>query len=210
MDERPTIAYTWFLSRLSGLLEPFFRSLRDTAVAHLELAEGDRALDVGCGTGPSFPHLRRAVGNSGEVVGVELNPDMARRARERVAREQMVNVQVIEDAAQTALLSGQFDGLLLFAAHEVLTSPEALDHLVASLKGNARVVAYGAKRTGHGLGKLLGSVFGLLSRLFLPPSTPPIDDRPWRLLEERTETLHVQERARGAMYLVWGTLKSAS
>jgi hypothetical protein len=41
--------------------------------------------------------------------------------------------------AQTIPLAGRFDGLLLFAAHEVLTSPEALDHLLLHLKSMGRL-----------------------------------------------------------------------
>jgi hypothetical protein len=47
--------------------------------------------------------------------------------------------------AQTIPLAGRFDGLLLFAAHEVLTSPEALDHLLLHLKKQGSIVAFGAK-----------------------------------------------------------------
>ena len=39
---------------------------------------------------------------------------------------------------QTIALPGTFDGLLLFAAHEVLTSPEALDHLLALIAAHRR------------------------------------------------------------------------
>ncbi|MEE4542306.1 class I SAM-dependent methyltransferase [Streptomyces sp. V4-01] len=46
------------------------------AVAELGLGDGDRALDVGCGTGRALPLLRDAVGPSGTVVGVDLTPEM--------------------------------------------------------------------------------------------------------------------------------------
>jgi hypothetical protein len=52
---------------------------------------------------------------------------------------------VVHDRPQDGRPPGKFDGLLLFAAHEVLTSPEALDHLLAHLKKGGRIVAFGAK-----------------------------------------------------------------
>ncbi|MCX3062609.1 class I SAM-dependent methyltransferase [Streptomyces beihaiensis] len=48
----------------------------DAAVASLELRPGSRVLDAGCGTGRALPALRRAVGPSGVLVGVDLTPEM--------------------------------------------------------------------------------------------------------------------------------------
>jgi protein-L-isoaspartate O-methyltransferase len=70
----------------------------------------------------------------GEVVGVEISPNLAAIANKRIEQEGWNNIHVVVGPAQTIALPGTFDGLLLFAAHEVLTSPEALDHLLAHLK----------------------------------------------------------------------------
>jgi ubiquinone/menaquinone biosynthesis C-methylase UbiE len=45
--------------------------IRARAVARLELREGDKALEVGCGTGRNLPYLVKAVGTAGEVFGVD-------------------------------------------------------------------------------------------------------------------------------------------
>jgi cyclopropane fatty-acyl-phospholipid synthase-like methyltransferase len=126
--------YTWLLSRYPNFLAPFTHALREVAVRHLCLEPGNRILGVGCGTGTSFPFLVQAVGPEGEVVGVEISPNMAASAKKRIEQEEWNNVRVAVGPAQTTPLPGTFDGLLLFAAHEVLTSPEALDHLLAHLK----------------------------------------------------------------------------
>jgi hypothetical protein len=70
-------------------------------------------------------------------VGVEISPDLAAIARKRIEQEEWNNVRVAVGPAQTVALPGKFDGLLLFAAHEVLTSREALDNLLAHLKREA-------------------------------------------------------------------------
>ncbi len=197
--------YTWLLSRRPNFMASWIHALRKVAVEHLELQKGDRILDVGCGTGASFPYLVQAVGTSGEVVGVEISLDMARQARKRVESHGWSNVHVLEDAAQTVHLAGQFDGLLLFAAHEVLSSPDALDHLLASLQKNAHVVAFGAKRSSRQLGMLFNPLLSFITHHLLPSSTAPIDDQPWRLLKERLQEFHQQEHAYGFMYLVWGS-----
>lgn len=188
----------------------FTHPLRQEAVGHLELKKGDRVLDVGCGTGMSFPYLVNAVGERGEVVGVEISPDIAVQARKRVQHHGWSNVHVLVDAAQTVKLTGRFDGLLLLAAHEVLTSSLALDHLLAYLQENARVVAFGAKFSSARTGVLFNPLLGFMTRQFLPPSSAPIDEHPWQLLEERIGTLHKAERAHGFMYLVWGSLRTTA
>ena len=57
--------------------------IRERTIDHLELRPGDRVLDVACGTGLSLARLREAVGPDGEVVGIELSPDMLEIARGR-------------------------------------------------------------------------------------------------------------------------------
>lgn len=53
-----------------------------SAVAELGLRAGQTALDVGCGTGRALPHLRGAVGPGGDVLGVDLTPEMLATARQ--------------------------------------------------------------------------------------------------------------------------------
>ena len=91
----------------------------------LWLDSGSRVLDVGCGTGASFPFLVQAVGPEREVVGVEISPDLAAIAKKRIEQETWNNVHVAVGPAQTIGLPRKFDSMLLFAAHQVLTSPEA-------------------------------------------------------------------------------------
>lgn len=198
--------YTWLLSRYPNFPGYFTHALRQEAVRHLCLEPGSRVLDVGCGTGTSFPYLVQAVGVAGEVVGVEISPEVAAQARKRIEQEGWNNVHVVEGPAQTVALSGTFDGLLLFAAHEVLTSPEALDHLLPHLKEAGCIVAFGAKLATNGPGRLLNPLLRLLTQTLLPASSAPVDSRPWRLLEERVGKLQTEERWLRLMYLVWGCL----
>jgi demethylmenaquinone methyltransferase/2-methoxy-6-polyprenyl-1,4-benzoquinol methylase len=198
--------YTWLLSRYPNFLASFIRPLREVAVKRFRLQPGSRVLDVGCGTGSSFPFLVQAVGADGEVVGVEISPDLAAIARKRIEQEEWNNVRVAVGPAQTIALPGKFDGLLLFAAHEVLTSPEALDHLLAHLKKGGRIVAFGAKLSNSRPGRLLNPPLRLLTQALLPASSAPVDAHPWRLLEDRIGKLHMEERMAGLLYLVWGCL----
>src|SRR6266568_98893 len=164
-NRNPSIPpYTWLLSRWPNFMASFTQSLRQEAVEHLQLKNGDRVLDVGCGTGMSFPYLVNAVGDRGEVVGVEISPDIAAQARKRVEHHGWSNVHILVDAAQTVKLS------------------------------SARTAV------------LLNPLLGEITRHLLPSSSAPIDEHPWRWLEERIGTLHKEERLHGFFYLVWGSL----
>ena len=103
--------------------------------------------------------------------------------------------------SQTIALPGTFDGLLLFAAHEVLTSPEALDHLLPNLNKGSWIVAFGAKLKLRDEADFLNPLLRLLTQTLLPASSAPVDARPWRFLEDRTDKLHVEERMAGLFYL---------
>ncbi len=185
----------------------FIKSLRQKATQLLQLKPGDRALDVGCGPGGSFPYLVSAVGPSGQVVGVEISPETAINARKRVTTNGWNNVQVAVSAAEKVTLEGKFDGLLMFAAPDAYASPQALANLFPYLKSDARVVIFGGKLSHHRPGKIFNRLFrSMFSRLTFP-STPELNDEPWALLKSRVDELHVQEYFFGWMFLAWGSGK---
>ena len=75
--------------------------LRREARLALGVQRGDRVLDVACGTGLNFSHLRELVSEEGYVLGVDVTPAMLDIARQRIARRGWKNVEVREvDAAQ--------------------------------------------------------------------------------------------------------------
>jgi len=119
--------------------------LRRRAIDWLELAPGERVLDVACGTGLSLPLLAERVGAAGQVVGVELSPEMIGQARARVAQAGLAQVVLIEAAMERAPLEGRFDAVLFNYTHDVLQSPRALDNVFAHVRPGARVVAAGVK-----------------------------------------------------------------
>jgi demethylmenaquinone methyltransferase/2-methoxy-6-polyprenyl-1,4-benzoquinol methylase len=191
------------MGRISDRRIPMIDRLRSEAVRQLGLNPGDRVIDAGCGNGGSFPFLLEQVGPTGEVVGIEISPEMTRRARNHIHENGWHNVRVIESPAQTAPLDSEFDALLLFAAHEILTSPGALDHLFGHLKAQGGVAAFGAKLTAPPLGCLANPFFRFISKMWLPLS-PPIDTQPWRLLVTRLGQIRIEPRLGGVMYIVSG------
>jgi len=144
------------------------------------------------------------VGQSGEIMGVDISPDMVAQARLRVRKSGWQNVRIIEAAAEEVVLSDAYDGLLLFAMHDVLTSPPALDHILASLKPNGRVVAAGPKLPAAFPGKVLSPLIRIVFSRFAMSKQDM--DCPWRLLAERVQNLQVEEPPPGISYLVQGVV----
>ena len=197
---------------LARLLRPFpdfdpafIKPVRQKAVQLLNLKEGDRVLDVGCGPGGSFPYLVRAVGKSGQVVGVEISPEISINARRRIEKNGWRNVEVIEASAQEVHLTGTFNGLLMFAAADVYASEEALENIFSHLNEKARVAAFGAKLSSSRFGKILNPFLRLLFNLSFS-TTPRPDYEPWRSLAKRVEELNVEEYFFGLMFLTSGSV----
>lgn len=184
----------------------FIKPVRQKAVELLHLKEGDRVLDMGCGPGGCFPYLVRAVGPSGEVVGVEISPEVAINARRRIAKNGLKNVQVIEADARTVRLTGTFVGALMFAAADVSGSQEALENIFPHLRDGARVALFGAKASSHRLGRILNPFFRLMISQLGFPTTPGLDYEPWRLVAKRVEKLDIEEYFFGSMFLASGSV----
>lgn len=62
------------------------RNFRDQTLRHAALMPGERALDVGCGTGVLTRMAAQAVGPSGHAAGIDPAPRMIGVARENAAR----------------------------------------------------------------------------------------------------------------------------
>jgi ubiquinone/menaquinone biosynthesis C-methylase UbiE len=64
----------------------------DDVVALLSLQPGMTVADLGAGTGYFLARLSAAVGPSGHVIGLDVEPDMVRYMTERAAKEGLENV----------------------------------------------------------------------------------------------------------------------
>jgi SAM-dependent methyltransferase len=97
------------------------RRTRGTAVERLRLREGDRVLEVGCGTGRNFRHLQRAIGPEGRLVGFDYSGEMLAAAGRLCRRRGWRNVDLVQgDAAELDLGEGGFDGVLSVLAMSVI------------------------------------------------------------------------------------------
>ena len=104
--------YTHFASWYDTVsAEPIYGVGRERAIPALRLREGSRVLDIGCGTGLNFPLLLAAVGQSGQVVGVDRSREMLEVARRKTLHLPPGNVALVEaDAEQLDEIAVGLDG----------------------------------------------------------------------------------------------------
>ncbi|KYF49648.1 hypothetical protein BE08_42540, partial [Sorangium cellulosum] len=111
-------------------------------IAAMRLAPGMRVADLGAGTGYFLPHLSRAVGPTGAVIGLDIERDMVRYMTERAARERLANVtarQVSPD--DPGLDPGSVDRILVVNTwHHIPDRPAYAAKLKAALRPDGAVV----------------------------------------------------------------------
>jgi predicted methyltransferase len=110
-------------------------------VAAMEIAPGMTVADIGAGTGYFEPHLSRAVGPTGSVLALDLEPDMVRDLTERAAREKLANVKpavvAMDDPKLTASAVDRV--LIVDTWHHVPERKAYAKKLAAALKPGAKV-----------------------------------------------------------------------
>lgn len=76
----------------------------------LDLAAGQRVLDVGCGSGVDLVLLSEAVGPAGRVIGIDRSPERIKEARTAIETDKKSNITVLlADAERLTFPSGEFD-----------------------------------------------------------------------------------------------------
>lgn len=177
------------------------RSLHRRAVARLDPRPGERVIDVGCGTGLSFPMLEEGIRTEGRLIGVELSPEMLERAGRRIEQHGWQNVTLIEGAAQAAELPSGLDGALFVLTHDIMRSRDALRNVTEAVRPGGRLVACGSKRPSRS--RPLRAYITLKARRYV--TTLEGFDRPWTILAELIPDLQIEPILFGGAYLAWGT-----
>jgi FkbM family methyltransferase len=95
--------------------------------AALGVAPGARVADLGAGEGFFTARLAKAVGPTGRVFAIDADPKVIAKLRERVTREGLTNVEVIESTAnETRLPAASLDAALIVNAYHEMTEYQAV------------------------------------------------------------------------------------
>ncbi len=145
----------------------FTLSHRADAVRALGVRDGERILDLACGTGINFASII-AANASGVLFGLDYSPGVLGQAHERVKRNRWASVVLcLGDAAQLPFADGTFDRVLCtFALKTIPRHQQAVDEVHRILKPNGVFVAMDAKLS-DGTTSFLNPLLRWMARGFL-------------------------------------------
>ena len=124
-------------------LDQNFSFINYRLTADARIRPGHRVLDLGCGTGNPTLLLARAVGQSGEVIGLDLAAEMLSVAREKAQQQRITNISFHQkDISNLAYGVNQFDAVTSrFCLMFLPEIPKAMAEIARVLKPNAFVAA---------------------------------------------------------------------
>ena len=176
--------------------------IRREAVRRLELKPGDRVLEVGCGTGRNLSLLHDAVGQEGQVYGVDLSEGMLVKAQELCIQRSWNNVTLVCSDAARYTAPEPVDGVLFSLSYNTMPHHrEVLHHAWQQLRPGGYLVIMDAKLPPGIRGKLLLPYCVWIMKLTVL-GNPYI--RPWEELHELTNDFEMEEFLLGSYYICRG------
>jgi arsenite methyltransferase len=178
--------------------------LRQRTIALLQLQPGDVVLDVGAGTGLSYPLLLQAVGPTGRVLAFEQSPEMFALAQGRVQAAGWHHLWHTRSSAEDVQLPQPADAVLFNYTHDITRSPTAVANILRQLKPGARVALAGMKFFPWWTGPL-----NLLAWAKNRPYNVHAADlwTPWDIVAGHCAGFHWQATQWGMGYIAHGRLK---
>jgi ubiquinone/menaquinone biosynthesis C-methylase UbiE len=132
-----------YLSDYYDVLTPAERSrFRRRQIDLVGLREGETVLEVGCGTGALAFLAKLAVGETGEVAGVDIAPKMISRAEEKASKAGLDIAFRVASVDELPFPDQQFDAVissLMFHHLPVEVKRAGLEEIRRVLKGEGRL-----------------------------------------------------------------------
>jgi len=115
-------AYRRYAGVYDALFGPVLQPGRRAVIEALGCKPGERVLEVGVGTGLSLPMYPTCV----RITGIDVSREMLVRARRRVEREALANVEALVemDAEHMSFADGSFDRVVAMYVVSVVQHPE--------------------------------------------------------------------------------------
>lgn len=108
----------------------------------MRVQPGQVVVDFGAGAGYLLARLSQAVGPDGQVIAVEVQPELVQRLRQRAAAEKLDNVQVVQSTEVSVGLGALADRIILLHSYAELAQPvQMMAALKQWLKPGGRVYA---------------------------------------------------------------------
>jgi phosphatidylethanolamine/phosphatidyl-N-methylethanolamine N-methyltransferase len=112
--------YAEFAPLYDKVFGKIFYSRLERVIDDLDIPPGAKVLEVGAGTGTSFP----AYPSHCEVTGIDLAPDMLARARQKILENGWTHIKVLEmNALQLEFPDNSFDYVMAFHVVTVVPDP---------------------------------------------------------------------------------------
>jgi phosphatidylethanolamine/phosphatidyl-N-methylethanolamine N-methyltransferase len=112
--------YSDFAPLYDKIFGKIFYSRLERVIEDVEIPPGAKVLEVGAGTGTSFP----AYPAHCEVTGIDLAPDMLARARQKIKENGWTHLQVLEmNALNLEFPDNTFDYVMAFHVVTVVPDP---------------------------------------------------------------------------------------
>jgi demethylmenaquinone methyltransferase/2-methoxy-6-polyprenyl-1,4-benzoquinol methylase len=151
-------------------------SHRSDAVHALEMQEGERILDLACGTGINFELIRVANPN-GLLLGLDYSLGVLAQAQARLKRKRWDNVVLDQgNAAELPFADATFDRVLCtYALKAIPSHQQTLDEVHRVLKPNGVFVVMDAT-LGNGVPRFFNPLIHWIARGFLYEIDRPLID----------------------------------
>ena len=142
------------LSRWYDLLEGWSETKsKNEGLRRLDVAAGERILEVGFGTGHGLVALARQVNQSGKVYGLDISAGMLGVARQRVEKRGLMDRVdlLIGDAEAMPIAEDSFDALFMSFVLELFDTPRIpiiLQECQRVLRSGGRIVVVALSQEG--------------------------------------------------------------
>ena len=136
-SRRDSLPCPVWLSWLVELDNPFTKTNRTKVIIQrLDLQPGMKVLDVGCGPGRLTIPVAQQIGPQGEVVAIDIQPGMLRRAQEKAQAAHLNNIRFLQGGIEADHLArNQYDrALLVTVLGEIPERKTALTEIFEALK----------------------------------------------------------------------------